>query len=1347
MALLGDLNTVGQEFVRFSYAMLIQSSILILVLLALDLVLRKRVRAVFRYYLWMLVLVKLILPTTLTFPTGVGYWVGEKFTAGPVAMPMAFQPEEKSFVGQGPHYAEIKVSKPIRPIPVPPFQTASVPATASTPITWQAVLFLCWILVVVVMALLMIQRYFFVKGLIAQAEPAADDLIGTLQNCRRKMGMAQVPEIKVSPAMVSPAACGLIRPVILMPEFLPAKLTEQEMHGVLIHELAHIRRGDLWMNLLQTLLQVLYFYNPLLWLANAVIRRIREQAVDETVLAEISVLGKEENADIGNMYAQTLVNVARVATLRPALSLRMVGVVESKSALPGRIKHILNRRIPKTAKLGFLGLAGIVIFAAVLLPMAKGETKPKFIISGIVKDAITGKPIVGAKVSDEGYGPKPYKYGFTDSFGKFQYTTWNEEHSIKAEAPGYGSQQLTLFTDFLQMKKGKVLDFSLIPADAAQSGLIHTLPNRYLPPHTTLVSIPSDWDKKRLQSALINFLKDQTRILLPESTFEANDGQIKISYHTQEFVIVENANMSGTVKEQRRVIGPEPDGLMVSVWMNDQKGQVGRPQTITQGSWKVYLAEVYIPNLKTYVQANVSYGPKTDISILNKFMNLQQWFSQPPFQDSSDIKHSPQNQVSSTTSPVQPNSPDKSPEIRIYPVNRKVSEFPETEDFSTPESAYAAINRVMGQGKMAGWRRVSSRQNLPRIGRGKDEPYDEKWDKVCQNARIIEVRVWKNHAQILAEFPKDFKVIKYPIDSRYVLWEEGGWRNMGEDQFATVEKAETQFYRMIEYYQKEEKELARYDSQIRKYPVNRNVSSFAEGDDFSRPETAYASINRIMASGNLNRLIQASVRELANPLKTERSCIPPEWNKVILNEEILEVRIWKNEAVVLARLLQKFSFQPIRKPIDVRHLRLENGRWLNAGGTRVDSIEEADLFFKKTIHRLNNQENRNGSSSNLPKPKIEGKNKISYQSPNPSATMNKLPSFVITGKVIDEGGKPMEGVGIDVETGRGSLIPTGKAVTGPDGTYTVRFSGSRIDWDKKTGKWTFPFQAAIIMPLKEGYYEKNLHRQGNLYISEEPFEKNNSWHATLEHTILPNKPLNVDFILLPAARIEGQVIDESGKPVTDYNLWLKGKELPPGASVFDNIYPNKEGKFTINNMPLKPYAFWFSIGRKDGREITGTEPLRFDRPGGYKVSLTFSAEKSTLTCKAIPANQKTFSGNPSSEKDKSPAAVKAAESWLRLVDEGKYLASYDQAASFFRKALAGADWETALNAVRPALGKVLSRKILSKTYATALPGAPDGEYVVIQFTTSFENKKEAIETITPTKEKDGTWKVSGYYIK
>lgn len=117
------------------------------------------------------------------------------------------------------------------------------------------------------------------------------------------------------------------------------------------------------------------------------------------------------------------------------------------------------------------------------------------------------------------------------------------------------------------------------------------------------------------------------------------------------------------------------------------------------------------------------------------------------------------------------------------------------------------------------------------------------------------------------------------------------------------------------------------------------------------------------------------------------------------------------------------------------------------------------------------------------------------------------------------------------------------------------------------------------------------------------------------------------------------------------------------------------------------------------------------------------------------------------EAEKEKAAVAAAEKWVTLVDKSKYAESWKEAAEYFRNAVKQEQWEQSLQAVRKPLGKLVSRKVKSKSYKTVLPGAPDGEYVVIQFETSFENKKSAVETITPMMNKDGTWRVSGYYIK
>jgi len=116
-------------------------------------------------------------------------------------------------------------------------------------------------------------------------------------------------------------------------------------------------------------------------------------------------------------------------------------------------------------------------------------------------------------------------------------------------------------------------------------------------------------------------------------------------------------------------------------------------------------------------------------------------------------------------------------------------------------------------------------------------------------------------------------------------------------------------------------------------------------------------------------------------------------------------------------------------------------------------------------------------------------------------------------------------------------------------------------------------------------------------------------------------------------------------------------------------------------------------------------------------------------------------------QDKSKAAEAASEAWLKFVDSGDYSQSWVEASSLFKAAVKEKDWERQVRAARQPLGALFSRKLKSAEYATKLPGAPDGQYVVIQYDSSFANQKSAVETVTPMLDKDGQWRVSGYYIK
>lgn len=370
------LNALGTSFVVYALRMLVQSGILVAILLLLNLALRRKARATVRYWLWMLVLVKLMLPPTFSLPTGPGYWLGmsrPRITTGgqPSAMPAPDASSVSILEAASEPYEPVESLLPApyslgERVDTEPLSSAAsrLPAPPAQTVTWQATVLLVWCTIAAAMVLLLVQRSLFVMRLVAKSKEADGRLKEIFEACQRRMNIGRPVRLRLSHGIAGPAACGLLRPVVIIPQSLAVRLNAQHLRAVLLHELAHIGRGDMWVNFLQTLLQVVHFYNPSLWLANHLIRRTREQAVDETVLVAMG--------DDAEEYPNALVKIARLFPSRPTPALRLVGIVESRKALSQRIRHIVSRPAPESAKIGMAGLAAVCVAAALLLPMARG---------------------------------------------------------------------------------------------------------------------------------------------------------------------------------------------------------------------------------------------------------------------------------------------------------------------------------------------------------------------------------------------------------------------------------------------------------------------------------------------------------------------------------------------------------------------------------------------------------------------------------------------------------------------------------------------------------------------------------------------------------------------------------------------------------------------------------------------------------------------------------------------------------------------------------------------------------------------------------------------------------------
>ncbi len=341
------LNRAGEWWVAFAGSMLWQSSLVIVVLGSLNVCLRQRVSAVVRYGFSLLILVKLVLPPTLAVPTGIGYWVKRE----PVA-PVVVEHPVKTTVT----YGETS-QRPARPVEVEPVRRV--------PLRWFASVSLIVVAVSGGLLWLLFKGARSVRRLVTLAAPATETWQQWLNETAAQLGIRRTVGLKITAQAMSPAVCGLWRPVILVPEKLMQELTEPQLRAAILHELIHLKRGDLWANYVQTLLQIIYWWHPLLWLANRQIRGLREQAVDEQVMAFL--------ADDQIVYPETLLQVARHCFTRPIASLGMVGIIESSGALKERVHRLVSWPQPRRTKLGVIGVMAIIISGVLLLPMAQGK--------------------------------------------------------------------------------------------------------------------------------------------------------------------------------------------------------------------------------------------------------------------------------------------------------------------------------------------------------------------------------------------------------------------------------------------------------------------------------------------------------------------------------------------------------------------------------------------------------------------------------------------------------------------------------------------------------------------------------------------------------------------------------------------------------------------------------------------------------------------------------------------------------------------------------------------------------------------------------------------------------------
>jgi beta-lactamase regulating signal transducer with metallopeptidase domain len=254
------------------------------------------------------------------------------------------------------HYASVKVEPlPESSFPVTAHEAAPTPAPTLTPsvarlpvaprapeptpmleralaqlgehMHW---LVLAWGLGVTVSSLRLLSGWLRLRRLVHQASPAPAEWQETLETLARRLGMTRPVRLLRSAALDVPAAVGWLRPVVLLPVSALTGLSTRQLEMVLAHELAHIRRHDFAVNLVQTLVETLLFYHPAVWWMSRVIRVEREHCCD----------------DIAVGTSGSPVSYARALTALEALRVMPLGEASpAMSALGGSLTDRVRRLV------------------------------------------------------------------------------------------------------------------------------------------------------------------------------------------------------------------------------------------------------------------------------------------------------------------------------------------------------------------------------------------------------------------------------------------------------------------------------------------------------------------------------------------------------------------------------------------------------------------------------------------------------------------------------------------------------------------------------------------------------------------------------------------------------------------------------------------------------------------------------------------------------------------------------------------------------------------------------------------------------------------------------------------
>lgn len=376
----------------------------------------RRIAPAWRHMLWLLVAVRLVLPVLPSSPVSWQRLVPSKSLEIVTVVKNTHVAEISKTISIK-DTSEIISNEPVVSDPAPRLPKTVTPASSTLslspkferesgqPGSWNtmevlglvwAVGFICFLMLIGVIALRFRRR---LQRLTICDHQRFEEIAVLMENLCREMNIRRIPHLRITEAVSSPALTGLFRPEILLAPNTIERLNVSELRLVVLHELGHMRRRDLWTNWMLSILQAIHWFNPLIWWAFHRIRIEGERATDAWVL-------EHSGAEQSENYGQALIQLLK-SSARPSLVAGVVGVIESRRDLRNRLAAIATFTGRKSnlavvgAVLLIAGCAAIGLTAAPeknkkeVSPIESKQEKNEIILSEEISKitAIPGSPV------------------------------------------------------------------------------------------------------------------------------------------------------------------------------------------------------------------------------------------------------------------------------------------------------------------------------------------------------------------------------------------------------------------------------------------------------------------------------------------------------------------------------------------------------------------------------------------------------------------------------------------------------------------------------------------------------------------------------------------------------------------------------------------------------------------------------------------------------------------------------------------------------------------------------------------------------------------------------------------